>query len=108
MMPQDSVTTRIGQWQRISLLIGIAGALLVITGFLLDREQALRSYLFAYLYWIGMGLGSMGILLLHHTVGGKWGMVIRRMCEAGCRTLPFMAILMVPILLRLPALYVWA
>lgn len=108
MMPQESVNTRIGQWQRISLLIGIAGVLLVITGFLLDREQALRSYLFAYLYWIGMGLGSMGILLMHHTVGGKWGMLIRRMCEAACRTLPYMLILLVPVLLSMPSLYPWA
>ena len=108
MIPHDSVSAQIGQWQRNSLLIGIAGVLLMITGFLLDREQMLRSYLFAYLYWIGMGLGSMGILLLHHTVGGKWGMVIRRLCEAGCRTLPFMAIFLIPVLLSIPTLYPWA
>ena len=108
MIPNDSVSAQIGQWQRNSLLIGVAGVLLVITGFLLDREQTLRSYLFAYLYWIGMGLGSMGILLLHHTVGGKWGMVIRRLCEAGCRTLPFMALFLIPVLLSIPTLYPWA
>lgn len=108
MMPGDSVSVQIGRWQRTSLLIGVAGVLLVITGFLLDREQALRSYLFAYLYWIGMGLGSMGILLMHHTVGGKWGMVIRRMCEAGARTLPYMALLLIPVLLSIPTLYPWA
>jgi hypothetical protein len=107
--PGDSVpVTKIAQWQRTSLLVGIAGVILLIVGFLLDRDQALRSYLFAYLYWIGMGLGSMGILLLHHTVGGKWGMVIRRMCEAGSRTLPYMAILLIPILLSIPILYPWA
>lgn len=108
MIPHDTVGAQLSRWQRNSLLVGIAGVLLLITGFLLDREQALRSYLFAYLYWTGMALGSMGILLLHHTVGGKWGMVIRRMCEAGSRTLPYMAILIVPILLNLPLLYPWA
>jgi hypothetical protein len=108
MMPQDSVNAQIGRWQRNALLLGVAGVLLVITGLLLDRQQALRSYLFAYLYWMGMGLGSMGILLLHHTVGGKWGMLIRRMCEAGCRTLPYMAILLIPVLLSVPTLYPWA
>jgi len=108
MMPQDSVNAQIGRWQRNALLLGVAGVLLVITGLLLDRQQALRSYLFAYLYWMGMGLGSMGILLMHHTVGGKWGMLIRRMCEAGCRTLPYMAILLIPVLLSMPTLYPWA
>jgi hypothetical protein len=107
-MPRELVSDQIAQWQRVSLLIGIAGMLIVITSFLLDREQALRSYLFAYIYWTGMGLGSMGILLLHHTVGGKWGMVIRRMCEAGCRTLPYMALLLLPVLVSIPILYPWA
>src|ERR1043166_2496605 len=85
MTAADPVTTQIGQWQRRALLAGIAGVLLAITGFVLDREQFLRSYLYAYVYWTGMSLGCMGILLLHHVVGGKWGMVIRRMSEAGAR-----------------------
>ena len=56
----------------------------------------------------GWRLGCLGILLMHHTVGGKWGMMIRRMCEAGARTLPYMIILLIPVLLNLPTLYPWA
>ena len=108
MTAADPVTTQIGQWQRRALLAGIAGVLLAITGFVLDREQFLRSYLYAYVYWTGMSLGCMGILLLHHVVGGKWGMVIRRMCEAGTRMLPYMFLLLIPVLLSIPTLYVWA
>ncbi len=108
MTPYDSVDSTLSHWQRMSLLVGVAGVLLVVTGALFDRDQTLRSYLFAYLYWLGMGLGCMGILLLHHTVGGKWGMVIRRMCEAGSRTLPYMAILLLPVLLGISMLYPWA
>jgi hypothetical protein len=88
-------------------MTGIAGVILAVAGFLLDRDQFLRSYLYAYVYWTGMGLGCLGILLLHHTVGGKWGMVIRRLCEAGARTLPYMAILLLPVLLAMPILYLW-
>jgi len=108
MTPADSAITQIGQWQRTSLLVGIAAMLLAITGFILDREQFLRSYLFGYVYWLGMALGCLGVLLMHHTVGGKWGMMIRRMCEAGARTLPYMIVLLIPVLLNLPALYPWA
>jgi hypothetical protein len=108
MIASDPVDLQIGQWQRWSLLAGIAGVLLAIAGLVLDREQFLRSYLYAFLFWTGMGLGCLGILLLHHTVGGKWGMVIRRMCEAGARTLPYMIVLLLPILVSLPVLYVWA
>src|SRR5580693_6162787 len=108
MTASDPVNIQIGQWQHRALLVGIAGVLLAIAGLLLDREQFLRSYLFAYLFWTGMALGCLAILLLHHTVGGKWGMMIRRMCEAGARTLPYMIVLLIPILLSIPTLYEWA
>jgi hypothetical protein len=104
----DTTNSRISTWQRRSLLVGIAGVLLTVLGFLLGRDQLMRSYLFAFVFWTGMGVGCLCILLLHHTVGGKWGMVIRRLCEAGASTLPFMAAFFVPILVTLPVLYVWA
>jgi hypothetical protein len=107
-MTASEPVVEIGQWQLRAMMVGVVAAIVSIVGLVLDPTQFLRSYLFAYLFWTGMALGCLGILLLHHTVGGKWGIVIRRMCEAGARTLPFMAILMVPILLSLPALYLWA
>jgi hypothetical protein len=97
----------IAAWRKYSLLAGVAGVLLCVIGYVFDRDQFLRSYLFADMFWTGMALGCLGILLMHHTVGGKWGMVIRRLCEAGAWTIPFMAILLVPVLLAMPILYVW-
>lgn len=108
MTASDSLHDQFGQWQRRCLLVGVAFTLLAIVGGVLDREQFLRSYLYGYLLWTGMGLGCLGILLMHHTVGGKWGMPIRRMCEAGARTLPYMLVLLIPILVSLPTLYIWA
>lgn len=64
-----------------------------------------RSYLFAYLYWWNLSLGCLGVLMLHQLVGGRWGFVIRRILEAGTRTLPLMALLFVPIALSAPVLY---
>jgi hypothetical protein len=103
----ETLASRVAVWQKRSLLAGIAGVLLSVTGLLLDQTQFLRSYLFAYVYWTGIALGCLGILLLHHTVGGKWGMVIRRLCEAGARTIPYMGILLLPVLLAMSLLYVW-
>jgi hypothetical protein len=108
MTPADPVMVQIGRWQRNSLLVGIAGAVLAVVALLIDRQQFLRSYLFAYLYWTGMALGCLAILLMHHVVGGKWGMPIRRLCEAGARTLPVMGLLLVPVLLGMSTLYIWA
>ena len=109
MTAADPVDEQLAQWQRWALLAALAGILLSFTGYLLDGwTQFLRSYLFGYLFWTGMGLGCLGILLMHHTVGGKWGMLIRRMCEAGARTLPYMGVLLIPILASLATLYPWA
>src|SRR5580704_8052014 len=104
----DAGTAQIANWQRKSLWVGVVGMLPAVIAAFIDRQQFLRSYLFAYLYWTGMALGCLAILLMHHVVGGKWGMLIRRLCEAGARTLPFMAILLIPIVLGVSTLYVWA
>jgi hypothetical protein len=63
------------------------GAVLWAIGALLNSDQAFRSYLFAFLFWIGVAIGCQSILMLHHLSGGRWGLGIRRMLEAGSRTL---------------------
>ena len=45
-------------------------------------------YLVGYLFWLGIALGCMGLTMLHHLVGGSWGLVIRRPLEAGAATVP--------------------
>src|SRR5580698_4315644 len=109
MTASDPVEAQLEQWQRWALMAGIAGVLLAVAGLLLNGwTQFLRSYLYAYMFWLGMGLGCLGILMLHHTGGGKWGMLMRSMCEAGARMLPFMIVLLIPVLASLPVLYEWA
>ena len=60
------------------------------------------------MFWLGLSLGCMAILMLYHLVGGAWGTVIRRILESGMMTLPLMFVLFIPILLNLPKLYFWA
>src|SRR5260221_5856638 len=60
------------------------------------------------MFWLGLSLGCMAILILYHLVGGAWGTVIRRILESGMMTLPLMFVLFIPILLHLPRLYPWA
>src|SRR5437762_6815681 len=71
-------------------------------------DQLFRSYLIAYLFWFGIALGCLPLLMLHHLVGGTWGFVIRRILEAGTRTLPLMIVLFIPILLGMHSLYEWS
>jgi hypothetical protein len=92
---------------RLSFVAGGIGAVLSLIGVMLDRSQFFRSYLFAYLFWFAIPLGSLAILMMHFLVGGMWGWVIRRILEAASRTLPVMALLFVPILLGMHTLYPW-
>jgi hypothetical protein len=94
--------------QRRALQVGGAALALVAVGAFLDTEQLLRSWLLAFLFWLGLSLGSLAIVLLHHATGGSWGFAIRRMLEAGMRTLPLMAAFFLPLLVGVRVLYPWA
>jgi hypothetical protein len=101
----DPKTQRLG---RLMSIIGAAAAVVSLAGIFLDPTQFYRSYLFAYVFWLAIPLGSLAILMLHFLVGGMWGWMIRRLLEAATRTLPLMALFFVPILFGLHALYPWA
>jgi hypothetical protein len=94
--------------EQISGVIGALGLLLCCAAFFYNREEFFQSYSFAFLYWGGFSIGGLGVLLMHHTVGGKWGVTIRRLLEAQMRTLPLIAVLIIPILFGLRFLYPWA
>ena len=99
--------------QQRSLVIGAIGAIVSVAGAFLARDSAAQTdfysaYLTAFLFWLGLSLGCMAILMLYHLVGGAWGTVIRRILESGMMTLPLMFVLFIPILLNLPKLYFWA
>ncbi len=107
-IPADENYSLIDTLQRRSLIAGAIGLLICVIGAVRDPSQFFRSYLFAFLFWSGMSCGALGILLLHHVVGGRWGVVIRRLLEAAVRIFPVVAILFLPILFGLQTLYPWA
>lgn len=93
---------------RRSMAIGSVGVALTALGLVIARDTILQSYLIAYVFWMGITLGSLGVLMIHHLTGGGWGMVGRRVWEAAARTMPLMAALFLPIAVNLPVLYEWA
>ncbi len=89
-------------------IVGVAGAVASIAGLFVQRQQFFQSYLVSWLFWISITLGCLAIMMLHHLSRGGWGLMVRRTLEAATRTLPWLAVLFVPILLGLQSLYVWA
>ncbi len=99
----------IQQWRTRALIAGVAGALLCAIGFFAAGPfQFYQSYLWSYVFFVGVSLGSLAWLMLQYLTGGAWGVVIRRPAEAAARTLPLVALMFLPILIGIPNLYKWS
>jgi len=94
--------------QSASLVVGGIGLIGCLVGLFAGRQQFLEAYLVAYLFFTGLALGSMAILMIQYITGGAWGAVIRRLLESATRTLPLMAVLFLPIALGVADIYEWA
>jgi len=104
----DPFPPDIARLRRRSLAVGLGALAVCGIAAVAAPAQFFRSYLVAYLFWSGICLGSLAILMLHHLTGGAWGLLIRRPLEAATRTMPLVAVLVVPILVGIPQLYVWS
>jgi len=86
-------------------VVGVVGC--AIFG-LQDPPQFFRSYLFAFLFWSNLAIGCLSITMIHHLSGGLWGLVSRRVLEAGTRTLVALPVLFIPIVLGMHELFLWS
>jgi len=66
------------------------------------------AYLLAFAYVLSLALGSLYFVLLHHLTNSGWSVVVRRIAELFAGTLPFLAVLGLPLLFGAGELYPWA
>jgi hypothetical protein len=91
-----------------SLVVGLVAAVLCAGGALIFPPVFFRAYLTAYIFWLGIPIGCLALLMLHHLVGGRWGFMIQRVLEAATQTLPLMGLFSIPLFFGLSDLYPWA
>ena len=104
----EALKPRLSSLQNIALVVGLVGLVATFFGYATQPDHFFQSYLLAFVYWISLSMGSLGVLMMHHLAGGRWGFSIRRLLEAGTRTLPLMFIFLLPILfLGMHDLYHW-
>jgi hypothetical protein len=106
------VTDELKRWKSVALGIGGVGSLIILLIAIVSpdmREQVLRSWLLGFVFWAGIGIGCLGILLTQYLTGGAWGVIARRILEAGTRTLPILLLLFIPIALGVysRSIYTW-
>lgn len=88
-----------------ALVAGVIGLVICILGLIKSPDRFFQSYLLAFIFVLGLTLGSLGLLMLQHLTGGNWGIMIRRPLESATRNLPLVAVLFVPIFFGMKYLY---
>lgn len=93
--------------QAAASLVGLLAAVLLVLHAHYTGQALMPSYLFVWLFLLGLSLGSMALIFVHNLTGGDWGEQVRPTLEPLVRMLPYCALLAIPMLVRLPDLYPW-
>lgn len=98
-----------GRTQWLGLGLGVlALAACLLLGLMVSAQQAMLSYLFAFVFFCGLSVGSLALLMVHALTGGAWGHHLRPAMLSAARVLPLMALLAIPILAGMHELYLWS
>lgn len=115
-MLTDAQLAKIKTVQGKALVVAAGGfAVALLLG--LFSGAVLQGLLIGYLVIFGLGISGLGLVMLHHLCGGSWSFVAQRIAEACARTLWFLFILGIPVILggallggkfNLLTIYPWA
>ncbi len=78
-----------------------------VAGYLENPERFFRSYLVAFAYTCAVGLGAFFFVMIQFLTGAAWSVTVRRIMENIMFTLPFGALLFIPIAFGLDHIYAW-
>lgn len=78
-----------------ALIVGLVLSFIIGGG---SAETFFQGYLYSFVLVVGLGLGSLALLMVHHMTAGEWSFISQRVMEAATRTIPFLGLMFVPIL----------
>ena len=90
-----------------SAVAGVAGLLLTLLGGIGAPQRALLAYLIAFVYWLGICIGAVTLVMANHAAGAKWNVTIRRLGESMGAAMPLFIVLFIPLLLGARHLWFW-
>jgi hypothetical protein len=109
--PQDfAPPAMIDRMRSRALVVGVVFSVLALalTLGLKQWDLFLRSWLFSFMFWLGLTLGSLALLMLQYTSGGNWGRLGRRIWEAAAGNWWLMLLFWTPIAFGMKSLFAWA
>src|SRR4029077_14621607 len=93
-----------------SLVVGVVFSVLCLAltlGFS-QWDLFLRSWLFSFMFWLGLTTGSLALLMLQYVSGGNWGRLGRRIWEAAAGNWWLMFLFWLPIAVGMKQIFKWA
>src|SRR5215472_19231745 len=88
-------------------LAALISAVLCVFGYIQNPERFFRSYLVAFTFTCGIGLGAFFFVMAQHLAGSAASVTVRRIMENIMVTLPVGAVLFLPLVFRLKYVYPW-
>src|SRR3974377_1543223 len=86
-------------------LAALISVVLCIYGYISEPERFFRSYLVAFTYTSGIGLGAFFLIMAQHLAGSAASVTVRRIMENIMVTLPVGALLFFPLIFGLKYIY---
>lgn len=96
------------QWTMLALLAAVvAGVIGCAVGAVIDAAGFYRAWLCAYLFWLGVPLSGVTLVMVHDLTGGDWMRTARPALAAAAATMPLATLAGIPAFIGLHALYSW-
>jgi hypothetical protein len=99
---------KLGGFKNIALIVAAISVIVTVIGFFTNHHQFAGSYLFSFLFWTGLTVGCLPMIMIHHLTEGGWGYPIRRFLEIGASMIPLTILFFLPVVFNLEAIYLWA
>ncbi|MGH7029621.1 MAG: hypothetical protein ACREE9_06445 [Stellaceae bacterium] len=97
-------------WSRLNLavlgalILGVVGC---VIGGIIDPTGFFRAWLCAFLFWLGVPLAGVALVLVHDLSGGRWMATARPALDAAIVTMPLATLGGIPAFIGLHDLYSW-
>ncbi|HEV7671033.1 MAG TPA: quinol:cytochrome C oxidoreductase [Thermoanaerobaculia bacterium] len=99
------------RWPLIGLVLAVVGlgaSLAYGAASPAARPQLWHSWLVGALFVLSIALGGLFFVLIHHSTQAGWSVVVRRIGENAMATIPFLALLFVPLIFGMGDLFPWS
>ena len=84
----------------LPLGIGVAGLAVAAAGFFIDGPQAAAAgWLTAIVFWVGIAVGMLFLIMLGYIFDAGWSVVLRRQSEHVVSAFKWLALLFLPLLI---------